>query len=128
MTIWSEKNIIEGHQRNESYNVPGITEYTVLTEQIQGTGNGIIPTPSGDSSPLIVKTQLHDERGTDTVVNVSRICDVAAEFKVFKESQMHVEKMCKNWSPLQRQILMNQLRSRKKSFKIHCHQYRLSVS
>ena len=35
LTIWSGKNMIEGHQCNESYNVPGITEDTVFTEQTQ---------------------------------------------------------------------------------------------
>ena len=33
--------MIEGHQCNESYNVPGITKDTVFTEQTQGTDNGI---------------------------------------------------------------------------------------
>ena len=49
---------MECYQSNRFYNVPVITEDTVLVGQMQETDKGIIATPSGDDSPLICKTKL----------------------------------------------------------------------
>ena len=65
--------------------MPGIKEDTVFAEPTQETDNGIIPTLSGDDSSLIGKTQLHDERGQDTVMHATKTCDIATELRAFKE-------------------------------------------
>ena len=83
-----EKNLIEYHQRNGSYSVPGIMEISVLVDQTQETDNGIIPTPSEDDSPLTAETQLHDEWDRDIDTHKTRTCDIATELKVFKEFQV----------------------------------------
>ena len=74
--------------------MPGITKDTVLVEQTQETDNGIIPTTSGDTSPLTGENQLHDAQDRDAGIHATETSDIATELKAFQEFQVSVKKHC----------------------------------
>ena len=54
----------------------------------------ILPTPSGDDSPLIREMQLHDERNQDIDMHASKACGTTTELKALKEFQVSLKKSC----------------------------------